>query len=40
MTEEIKCVVCGDRAIYITRDKKEPLCEKCARINEEIIKRK
>ena len=40
MAEELKCVVCGNDAVYITKNKKEPLCEKCAAINEGIKRSK
>lgn len=36
MGKEIKCVMYGDYAKYLTEKTKEPLCEKCAIINEEI----
>ncbi len=36
MAEKLKCIVCGKDAVYITKEKKEPLCEKCAMINEGI----
>ena len=38
--EKIKCIVCGEDAAYITKKKKEPLCERCVTINEGIIRSK
>ncbi len=35
---EIKCVMCGGEAEYIAPETNEPLCEKCAIINEDIKK--
>ena len=38
--EKVKCVVCGNDALYITKKTKEPLCEKCALINDGIMMEK
>ncbi len=36
--ENLRCVMCGEIADYIASETNEALCEKCAKINEDIKK--
>jgi len=38
--EEPKCVMCNKTAVYLAEKTKEPLCPKCAYIDNQLMKEK